>query len=291
MELKTVIPAKKRSGNPKSPTAGQLARYLNTKTSKAAVDLMIMCAVVGDNYWETLLDYETVQKISETPDLEDKFITALCKQPGQPFAHEVVNAYFKHISDEAKAIFFSEAALKRRSHPASLCMYGASFSSESGLNLTKVLAQLINHGLSADFIVNRNMADIERAASLGHRALLKIITPRLSIFPEEVIRSILTKSMHPIISISILVDECGVPLVAFSSQKMISIAKQEARCYINARLSRAKRIPEAEIKDDDSSEDHVDYPVEDKIIEKIDDDDNEDDFENSVEAYESNNTM
>lgn len=257
MELASTPVRKKRSTTPKSPVAGQLSKFLNSKTPKTAIDLMLICATVGENHWDTLLTEDVVELISSASDLEEKFLTALCKQPGQPFAHLVIDAYLSKSKKESVNNFFSADSLKKRNHPASLCLYGASFSSANGQNLTKVFEVLVKHGLCVDTIVSRNISDIERAASLGHRALLKIVTPHLTSFPEEVIRSILLRSMHPIESISILVDECGVSLSNFSSPKMLSIAKQDARCYISARLSRLSRIPEAELKEDEGADDYL----------------------------------
>lgn len=257
MDLALQPVRKKRSTTPKSPVAGQLSKFLNSPTPKTAIDLMLICATVGENHWDTLLTQDVVQMIAGSPEIEEKFLTALCKQPGQPFAHSVMDAYLRNSSPQRVSEFLSTDSLKRRNHPATLCLYGASFSSVNGQNLTKVFEVLIKHGLCVDTVVTRNISDIERAASLGHRALLKIVAPHLTRFPEEVVRSILLKSMHPIESISILIDECGVSISNFCSPKMLSIAKQDARCYINARLSRMKRIPESELREDEISDDYL----------------------------------
>jgi hypothetical protein len=254
METTLTPVRKKRSGTPKSPVAPQLSRFFNTRSPKSAIDLMIACATIGENHWDTLLDKDTVDLIASAPELEEKFLAALCKQPGLPFAHCVMGSYLKHMNKDSIAKLFSTEALKKRNHPASVCLYGASFSSTSGQNLTKVFEQLLVHGLSADDITDRNISDVARAASLGHKDLLKILIPRLTTLPDEIIRAIFERSMHPIESISTLVDECGVPLTAFTTPKMLALAKREPRCYISARLSRQRRIPEAVFKDDDSDD-------------------------------------
>lgn len=251
----TITPVrKKRSGTPKSPVASQLSRFFNSRSPKSAIDLMLACATIGENHWDTLLDKDTVDLIASSPELEEKFLSALCKQPGLPYAHFVMGCYLKHMDKNSLAKLFSTEALKKRNHPASVCLYGASFSSVSGQNLTKVFEQLLIHGLSADDITDRNISDVARAASLGHKDLLKILIPRLTTLPEDIIRAIFERSMHPIESISIMVDDCGVPLTAFTTPKMLAIAKRDPRCYISARLSRQKRIPEAIFKDDDSDD-------------------------------------
>jgi len=254
METITTPVRKKRSTTPKSPVAPQLSRFLNNRTPKSAIDLMVACATLGENHWDTLLDKDTVELIASSPALEEKFLTTLCKQPGLPYAHFVMGAYLRHLEQSSLERLFSAESLKRRNHPASICLYGASFSSAGGQNLTKVFEQLLIHGLSADTITDRNLSDVARAASLGHKDLLKVLVPRLTHLPDDVIRAIFERSMHPIDSISILIDECAVPLSVFTNPKMLALAKREPRYYISARLSRQKRIPEILFKDDDSDD-------------------------------------
>ena len=257
MEHTLMLPKKKRSGSLKSPTTAPLSRYLVSKTVKSLTDLLLVCATFGENHWDSLLDEKTVAEISEKPDTQEKFLTALCKQPGLPFSDQILDTYLSRLELNAKQRFFSSASLKRRNHPASLCLYGASFCSPGGKNLTKVLDVLIRHGLNVETVVNRNMSDIERAASLGHRELLRIITPHLNTFPEDVIRSIYTKSMHPIESICILIDECAVDINAFMNTKLLGLAKEETRYYVSARMTRQNRIPIQERKEEDSFEEQI----------------------------------
>lgn len=254
MESTTTPARKKRASTRKSPVASQLSRYNSQKTPKAAVDLMLACANVGENCWDTVMTGDVAASIAAMPALEEKFLQSLCKQPGLPYSAEVMGAYLRNLSDADKKRLLGTEAILRRTHPFNTCIYGASFSSEGGQNLTRVLEQAISHGLCVETLVARNMTEIERAASLGHRNLLKLIAPRLRVFPEEVIRYVLQRGMHPIDSISMLVDECGVPLSSFATTKLLSVAKEDPRCYISGRLSREKPIPEIELKDEDSTE-------------------------------------
>jgi hypothetical protein len=196
----------------------------------------------------------TAQLIASQSEIEEKFLQNLCKQPGLPYAAEVIGAYLANLTESDRARLLCSEALLRRTHPAITCFYGASFSSESGQNLTRVLEQMIKYGLCVETLVERNISELERAASLGHRNLLKIVTPCLKVFPEDVIRFVISRGMHPIDSISMLVDECGVPLTAFASPKLLAAAKEDPRCYISGRLSREKPIPEVEFKDEDSTD-------------------------------------
>ena len=246
---------KKRTGVPKSPVAPQLSRFRNHGTPKSAVDLMLACATTGEALWATELTPEVAAKIASMPALEEKFLNNLCRQPGLPHAGEVMGAYLQAVGPEGRDRLFAPAEIQRKNHFTTTCFYGASFSSASGHNLTKVVAHMLDNGLCAESLITRNIPELQRAASLGHKALLQLMIPRLSNFPEEVIRSVLQNSMHPIESISILVDECGLPMTTFCNPKFLAGAKATARCYISSRLSRMCRIPEMEAAEDDSCDD------------------------------------
>lgn len=221
-----------------------LLKFVSSQTPEAAVLVMLACAATGEECWVPLLDKEMAERIAANSILTHKLMTGLCKQPGLPYSYVIMETFLTYLNSDAIENIFSPAALKKRSNPAIVCFYNASFSSPSGHHLTKVLEILIRFGLPVEAVALKNIADLERAASFGHRDFLKIIIPELSVLPDEVIKSAMIKSMFPMNSISILVDECNISLKTLAQPRIMASAKPEARSYISARMTRMERIPE-----------------------------------------------
>jgi hypothetical protein len=255
------MPVHEKTATKPKASAGRISaenslfKFLANKTPETAVSVLSACAASGDDCWISMLDRDMAIRISQNASLMSKLVMNLCKQPGMPYADIILDCFLSFLPVESVQALFSGPQIKKRSHPAVTCFYNASFPSPSGINLTQVLAILVKHGLPIETIALKNITDMERAASYGHRNFLVLVVPRLTGVPDEIIKAAMIKSIYPVTSISILVDDCKLPLSLFSQQRFLLLAKPEARSYINARLSRNDRIPEIVYSDNDMSDD------------------------------------
>jgi hypothetical protein len=230
-----------------------LIHFTSTPSPEAAVAVMTVAAATGDSSWEGFVDTAMAADIARNSALCMKFLGSLSKQPPLPHAPHVLDKFLSLLDAQAVAAIFDETALRRRSHPAIACFYHASFASPSGIAITRVLQVYIKYGLPVASVVKKNICDLERATSFGHRSFLKVVIPLLQELPDEVVRSALCKSLCPMESISILVDDCSIPLQKLTTPRLLAMAKPEARCYLHARHTRQFPIPETVLADGDSA--------------------------------------
>jgi hypothetical protein len=219
--------------------------YMVEHTPSAAVMVAIQCARDGATHFRELFSAGLGWKLRTDETLEAEFLNVLCKEEGLAYAAPVVECYLDGLDEYDLKRLLTGNPLKKKGHPANACFYGASFTTGSGPHFLDVLDVLIEHGLDLNILSVRNCAELERAASLCHREFLRLVVPKIQSLPEEVVRCVLVKSMKPAESISILVDECGVPLERFLSPKLIAEAQPAARDYVHARAGRQERIPES----------------------------------------------
>lgn len=252
MPVQETTAGKSKASAGRMSAENSMIKFLTNKSPEAAVNLLTACAATGEECWRTMVDAEMAEKLASDKSMFLKFINNMCKLPGSIYAGAILDEVLGLVPKTALDDLFTGPDLKKKSHPASTCFYNASFCSASGVLLTKVLEVLIKHGMPVASVAAKNIADLERAASFGHREFLKIVVPSLPSLHDDVIKAVMVKSMYPMVSISILVDECGIPLSLFASQRILSMAKPEARAYVNARLTRLERIPEMPYNDIDS---------------------------------------
>lgn len=238
--------------NSLSPQIYDFLKFIVNRAGKSAVAIVNTCAMDNSPYWRAMFEVGMADAISEDPALESEFLGRMCEKPGLPYAHKLMDAYLREMPMDRKEKLFSIPGLKKRGHHFSICFYNASFQNSCGNHLLNVLKVMIEHGLPLQPILDRNYADIERAALLGHVDFLKTITQTGAKLPDALLQSILQRSSEvndgrDVEVLNILLDQCGVELDQVLGEKVISFAGKTARSYLNARRVRAQRIPETEL--------------------------------------------
>lgn len=217
------------------------------------VNVVIACARDNHWLWQTLLAGGLADMIVAAPDTARHFLHTLCSRPGLPYAAEVVAGYLQCAEGAAEQLF-EPAALRKKVHPVNVCFCGASFTGAAGPHLLRVLQVFVAYGLPLDITLQRNSTEIQRAASLVHTGLLRLVAEGECMMPESVLRSVMLKSQRSAEGISFLVDECRVPLDRFLNPKLFEKAPPPTRTYLNARRARCSRIPESIVAEEDDDE-------------------------------------
>lgn len=231
----------------------QFAKFAVDSATRCAVEMVTACAVDGRPFWEVLFEQGMADAISEDLQIESDFLGRLCSQPGLPFAAVIVKAYLEQMPEDRKAKLFNPAALKKKGHPFGACFYGASFMTPCGANLLAVLKVLIADGLSLQPLIERNYNEVERATALCNRPFLAAITAGGGVLDDDIIRAVMTRSGKQVEAVSMLIDDCHVPIEKLMLPKLMTAAKPETRAYLNARAVRERRVPECarDPEDDD----------------------------------------
>lgn len=229
-------------------------KFIVDRAGKSAVSIVNSCAMDDSPYWRAMFEVGMVDAISEDPLLEAEFLGRMCAKPGLPHAHKLVDAYFKGMPADRKEKLFSIPGLKKRGHYFSVCFYGASFNNSCGAHLLNVLKVMISHGMPLQLIMDRNYAELERAALLGHVEFLRAVAQPGIRFPDELLQAIVqrtAKDGKDIEMLSMMIDVCGISIDQMLGGKVIELATLRARSYLNARRVRARRVPETLVDPED----------------------------------------
>lgn len=233
-----------------SPEIFDFVKFIVDRAGKSAVSIINTCAMDDSPYWRFMFEAGMADAISEDPVLEDEFLGRMCSKPGLPHAWKLMDAYLHGMPLERKKRLFSAIGLRKRGHHFSICFYGSSFMTLCGAHLLQVLKVMISHGLPMQPLIDRNVAEIERAALLGHVEFLKTIVSSKAKLPDELFKSIMRRESEDgreIAILSMLLDECDVDIEHLMSQKMLSEASPKVRSYLHARHVRLQRVPETEM--------------------------------------------
>jgi hypothetical protein len=223
---------------PISPEIYDFVKFIVDRAGKSAVSIVNTCAMDDSPYWRVMFEMGMADAISEDIALENEFLSRMCEKPGLPHAHKLMDAYFQGMPADRKEKLFSVAGLKKRGHHFSVCFYGASFNTSCGTHLLQVLKVIMAHGVSLQTLIDRNCAEVERAALLGHTEFLKTITSTGAKIPDEVFKSIIQRGQsdgRDIEILSLLIDECGVDIDYLLGSKFIAEARPKTRSYLQAR--------------------------------------------------------
>jgi hypothetical protein len=217
----------------------------------STIAIVLACAQDNHWLWQAVLNDETVAQISSQPEVERDLLAMLSEPPGWPFAAEILAGYFQRCDARVLERLYEPGALKRKNHPVNICFSGASFTGDAGKHLMRVLQIYVAYGLPLEITLARNSAEIQRAASLLHEDMLRLVTEGGCAMPDSVIRCVMSKSSRSAEAISFLIDHCHVPLERFLHAKLLDKAQQQARSYVHARRARCERIPESAPTEDD----------------------------------------
>lgn len=221
-----------------------LAKFIVDRATVSALDIITSCAVDGCDRWRLFFEQGLAEAIAEENELELDFFHRLCGERGLPYSAQIMDAYLTLLPAARKVKLLEAASLKRKTHPVNLAFYGASFATPAGGYFLDIFDVFVKHGLTAervDIVATRCFLDLERACNLGNGAFMKRIIPMLTVIPEDLAKSIVSRSAQAENVIAHLVSECGIPVSVFSDQKILVMARPCVAEFIVALEARSHR--------------------------------------------------
>ena len=219
-------------------------RFFVDRATKASIEAVHSCAVDNSPIWKMLFEQGLSDAIAEESSYENMFFEKLCGGLGLPYSWAIIDGYLSTLSPVYLNKFLSES-LKRKSHPAAKAFIGATAETPAGAHFIKILDVFHKHGMCFDSIGARLYSELERAVCEGNKQFICSVIPKFNELPQELLFAIMTKSEAPEVVISILIEDCLIPVDFFTGPKILAESKDAARDYVVGLIARsAERQPE-----------------------------------------------
>lgn len=224
--------------------ASDVLRFFVDRATKASIEAVHSCAVDNSPVWKMLFEQGLSDAIAEELSYENMFFEKLCGGLGLPYSWAIIDGYLSTLSPVYLSKFLSES-LKRKSHPAAKAFIGATSATPAGAHFIKILDVFHKHGMCFDSIGTRLYSELERAVCEGNKQFICGVIPKFNALPQELLFAIMTKSEVPEVVISILIENCAIPVDSFTDSKILAESKDAARDYVVGLMARtAQREPE-----------------------------------------------